>query len=74
MARIVFPEAAEPRIAAAIEALGNEVEAVQLSDGPALAEVLAEALVRGRGVKPGVAKRMVTRPLYAAAAMVTAGL
>ncbi|MGR3491154.1 MAG: phosphate acyltransferase [Shimia sp.] len=70
MARIVFPEAAEPRIATAIQALGTEVEAVPLSDDPALAEVLATE----RGVKLGIAKRMVTRPLYAAAAMVTAGL
>lgn len=71
-ARVVFPEMDDPRVAEACERLR--------ADGVCTPLPLAEpsdahvaALVQARGMKEGIAKRMVTKPLYRAAAMVAAG-
>ncbi len=71
-ARVVFPEMDEPRVAEACARLRGEglAEPVGLSD-PSDAQLAA--LVEARGVKEPIARRMLTKPLYRAAAMVAAG-
>ncbi|MBD0865405.1 MAG: phosphate acetyltransferase [Rhodobacteraceae bacterium] len=71
-ARVVFPEMDEPRIAEAAEWLRAKKAAVPLAcDGPTNAQMAV--LVDGREVKEGVAWRMLSRPMFQAAAMVAAG-
>ncbi|KMW58394.1 Phosphate acetyltransferase [Candidatus Rhodobacter oscarellae] len=72
-AKVVYPEAAEPRVAEAIRRLQADglVVPVPLAKEPSAAHVAA--LVEARGLKEGIAKRMLGRPLYRAAAMVAAG-
>ncbi|RMD89480.1 MAG: phosphate acetyltransferase [Alphaproteobacteria bacterium] len=72
-ARVVFPEAEEPRVAAAIAEMraAGLCRPVPLVAQPAEAHVAA--LAERRGVKPQLARRMLARPLYRAAAMVAAG-
>ncbi|WP_370312840.1 phosphate acyltransferase [Sagittula sp.] len=72
-ARVVFPEAGEPRIDAACARLQNEGLAVPvpLPDTPTEAQVAA--LTGARGVTEPIARRMLARPLFRAAAMVAAG-
>ncbi|MEK0164804.1 phosphate acyltransferase [Phaeobacter sp. A36a-5a] len=71
-ARVVFPEMDDPRVAAAVDQLTREglVEAVPLAP---LSDAHVEVLVAARGMKEGIAKRMLAKPLYRAAAMVSAG-
>lgn len=71
-ARVVFPEMQEPRVAEACAKLRAEglAEPVGLIDPT---DAMTAALVEGRGVKEGVARRMLAKPLYRAAAMVAAG-
>ncbi|UWR48417.1 phosphate acyltransferase [Phaeobacter inhibens] len=71
-ARVVFPEMDDPRVAAAVDQLTREglVEAVPLAP---LSDAHVEVLVAARGMKEGIAKRMLAKPLYRAAAMVAAG-
>lgn len=71
-ARIVFPEADEPRIAEAALRLSGEglARPVPLA---AASEAHIAALVAARGVKEGVARRMLDKPLIRSAAMVAAG-
>ncbi|MEP3332653.1 phosphate acyltransferase [Sedimentitalea sp.] len=71
-ARVVFPEMEEPRIAEAVaqmqaEGLCAPVELAEADDE------LVAALVEARGMKEALARRMLSRPLYRAAAMVAAG-
>lgn len=71
-ARVVFPEMDDPRVAEATARLRAE----GLCDPRPLAEpsqAHVEALMAGRGLKENIARRMVTKPLYRAAAMVAAG-
>ena len=71
-ARVVFPERDEPRVAEAVARL--EAEGLCVPVG--LAEVSAgqvEALVKARGMKEAMARRLLAKPLYRAAAMVAAG-
>ncbi|MDJ0824043.1 MAG: phosphate acyltransferase [Rhodobacter sp.] len=71
-ARVVFPEADEPRVAAA----SAEMRAAGLVEPVPLAETSdahVAALVEARGLKAPIARRMLARPLYRAAAMVAAG-
>jgi phosphate acetyltransferase len=70
--RVVFPEAAEPRVAEAMARLRDEglAEPVGLSN---VTDAHIEALVAMRGVKEELASRMLRRPLFQAAAMVTVG-
>lgn len=71
-ARVVLPEQ-DPRIAAAAARLRTErlAEVVPLAD---VSEALVEALISVRPVREALARRMLEKPLYRAAAMVTAGL
>lgn len=71
-ARVVFPEMDEPRVAAACARLTAEGLAQPMGLIPPTDAMLA-ALVEGRGIKEAVARRMMDRPLYRAAAMVAAG-
>lgn len=71
-ARVVFPEMEDPRIAEAAAQMraGGLCTPIPLAnaDGP-----LVAALVDARGMKETLARRMLSRPLYRAAAMVAAG-
>ncbi|UWR91728.1 phosphate acetyltransferase [Phaeobacter inhibens] len=71
-ARVVFPEMDDPRVAAAVDQLTRAglVEAVPLAP---VSAAHVEVLVAARGMKEGIAKRMLSKPLYRAAAMVAAG-
>ncbi|UWR58571.1 phosphate acyltransferase [Phaeobacter inhibens] len=71
-ARVVFPEMDDPRVAASVDQLTREglVEAVPLAP---VSDAHVEVLVAARGMKVGIAKRMLSKPLYRAAAMVSAG-
>jgi phosphate acetyltransferase len=71
-ARVVFPELDEPRVAEAARRMREEglCEPVALAE-PSDAHVAA--LVDARGMKAGVARRMLAKPLYLGAAMVAAG-
>jgi phosphate acetyltransferase len=71
-ARVVFPELDDPRVAEAAARLKAEglCEPVGLAD-PTEAHV--SALVEARGMKEGIARRMLKKPLYMASAMVAAG-
>lgn len=70
--RVVFPEADEPRIAEAMSRLGAEgiCEPLVLGD---VTEAQVQALVMARGMKEVMARRLLAKPLYRAAAMVAAG-
>lgn len=70
--RVVMPEREDARIAAAVDRLRHEslCEVVPLAGE---GEGYVQALVQARGVKAGIARRMLTRPMYRAAAMVAAG-
>ncbi|WHZ35300.1 phosphate acyltransferase [Sagittula sp. MA-2] len=72
-ARVVFPEAGEPRVDAACARLQAEGLAVPvaLPDTPTEAQVAA--LTGARGVTEPIGRRMLARPLFRAAAMVAAG-
>ena len=70
--RVVFPEADEPRIAEAMARLGAEgiCEPLALGD---VTEAQVQALVMARGMKEVMARRLLKKPLYRAAAIVAAG-
>ena len=70
--RVVFPEMSHARVAEAVHCLatGELCQPVALAD-PSEAQVAA--IVATRGCKEGVARRLVQKPLYRAAAMVAAG-
>ncbi len=71
-ARLVFPELDEPRVAEAAARLRAEglCEPLGLSE---VSEAQVAALVTARGMKEAMARRLLARPLYRAAAMVAAG-
>lgn len=71
-ARVVFPEAAEPRVAEAMARLAAEGLATPLPLAPVSAAQVA-ALMAARGMKEGLARKMLEKPLIRAAAMVAAG-
>lgn len=71
-ARVVFPEMSDTRVAEAC----SKLESHGLCQPVALTEPQdhhVEALVQSRGLKEPIARRMLSRPLYMAAAMVAAG-
>jgi len=71
-ARVVFPEMSDPRVTQACD----ELEAQCLCETIGLSEPAdhhVEALVQARGLQEPIARRMLNRPLYMAAAMVAAG-
>jgi len=71
-ARVVLPEMEDDRIAVAAEKLRADgiCEPVALGDNT---EAYVAALVEARGVKEALARRMLSRPLFRAAAMVAVG-
>lgn len=71
-ARVVLPEMDEPRVAEAAQRMRAEglCQPVPLAD---VTEAQVAALVDARGMKEALARRMLSRPLYRAAAMVAAG-
>ena len=70
--RVVFPEMSHPRVAEAARCLADRglCQPLALAD-PSEAQV--GAIMRTRGCKETVARRLVGKPLYRAAAMVAAG-
>lgn len=71
-ARVVFPELHDPRVAQAAARLKAEGLAMPMPLAP-VSDAQLHALVAGRDVKEGLARRMLSRPLFRAAAMVSAG-
>ncbi|MCT4609484.1 MAG: phosphate acyltransferase [Pelagimonas sp.] len=71
-ARVVFPEMDDPRVAEACTRLRADGLANPLPLADA-SEAHVRALVEARGMKEGIAKRMVSKPLFRAAAIVAAG-
>ena len=71
-ARVVLPEMDDPRVAEAARRLQAEgiCEPLPLAE---VSDALIAALVEARGVKEGIARRLLNKPLYRAAAMVAAG-
>lgn len=71
-ARVVLPEMDDPRIAQAAERLRADgiCEPVVLGEDT---EAYVAALVAARGIKETLARRMLSRPLFRAAAMVAVG-
>lgn len=70
--RVVFPEAADPRVAEAMaevaaQGFANPIGLAEVSEGQ------VQALVAARGLKEALARKMLDRPLIRAAAMVAAG-
>lgn len=71
-ARVVFPEDKEPRTAEAMRALDRDGLCRPMTLGENT-ERYVQALIETRGMKEGIARRLVDKPLYRAAAMVAAG-
>ena len=71
-ARVVFPELDDARVAEAAGRLGAEGLCVPLALAEA-SDAQAAALVEARGMKEAMARRLLAKPLYRAAAMVAAG-
>lgn len=71
-ARVVFPEADDPRVAEAMAQIARDGIARPVPLGPPSDAQLA-ALIAARGLKEGIARRMLDKPLIRAAAMVAAG-
>ncbi len=71
-ARVVFPEMEDPRVAEAAAWL-REKEVVEALECAEVSDAQMAALVDGREIKEGVARRMLSRPMFRAAAMVAAG-
>ena len=71
-ARVVLPELDEPRVAEAARRMQAEglCEPVGLAE---VSEAQVAALVDARGMKDAMARRLLGKPLYRAAAMVAAG-
>ena len=70
--RVVFPEAEDGRVAEAMAQLAAEGLCEPLALG-AVSEAQVAALVAARGMKEAMARRLLAKPLYRAAAMVAAG-
>jgi phosphate acetyltransferase len=72
-ARVVFPETDEPRIAQAMTRLADDglCEPVPVHD--TASDAALAALIAARGVKEPIARRMLAKPLFRAAAMVATG-
>lgn len=70
--RVVLPEMEDPRVAEAAERLQAEGICIPVPLADA-SEAHVAALVEARGMKEAIARRMISKPLYRAAAMVAAG-
>jgi len=71
-ARVVFPEMDDPRVAVAVGQLEARGLCLPLPLGK-VSDAHVAALIATRGLKEGIAHRMLKKPLYLAAAMVAAG-
>ena len=71
-ARVVFPELQDDRVRAAAERLEREGICVPLGIGGET-DLHVEALIKARGMKENIARRLLRKPLYRAAAMVAVG-
>ena len=71
-AKVVFPELADPRVAGAADRLAADglCQPIPLSD---ISEFHVAVLTQARGMKEAIARRLLSKPLYRAAAMVAAG-
>lgn len=71
-AKVVFPELADPRVAEAADRLAADglCQPIPLSD---ISEFHVAVLTQARGMKEAIARRLLSKPLYRAAAMVAAG-
>lgn len=71
-ARVVLPEIEDPRIAEAAQQLRAKglAEPVPLSP---VSDAMVAGLVERRGLKEAIARRMLAKPLFRAAAMVASG-
>lgn len=70
--RVVFPEIDDARVAEAVERLQADEICIPVTLAEPT-EVHVAALVGSRGLKETIARRMLRKPLYLAAAMVAAG-
>lgn len=71
-ARVVFPEAEDPRVAEAMTRLRDAGICTCLTPSPP-SEAHVAALIAARGLKESIARRMLAKPVYRAAAMVAVG-
>lgn len=72
-ARVVFPEADEARIVQAMAHLRDRGLCVPVTPPDTASDAALQALIDARGVKEPIARRMLSKPLFRAAAMVAAG-
>lgn len=72
-ARVVFPEADEARIVQAMAHLRDRGLCVPVTPPDIASDAALQALIDARGVKEPIARRMLSKPLFRAAAMVAAG-
>lgn len=71
-ARVVLPEIEDPRIAEAAQQLRAKGLADPVPLSP-MSDAMVAGLVERRGLKEAIAKRMLAKPLFRAAAMVASG-
>ena len=71
-ARVVLPEIEDPRIAEAAQQLRAKGLADPVPLSP-VSDAMVAALVERRGLKEAIARRMLAKPLFRAAAMVASG-
>lgn len=71
--RVVFPELNDPRVANAAQRLTKDGLCSVLDVAADPTEAQVAALVSARGMKEAMARRLLQKPLYRAAAMVAAG-
>jgi len=72
-ARVVFPELSDPRVAEAVNRLETDGLCTALSVSDDVTDAQVSALMAVRGSKEAMARRLLLKPLYRAAAMVAAG-
>lgn len=70
---VVFPELSEPRVAEAAQRLAERGAITPMPAVDEASDAHVAALIEARGLKEPVARRMLSRPLFRAAAMVAAG-
>jgi phosphate acetyltransferase len=71
--RVVFPERDDPRVAEATQRLSADELCIALDVTDEVTQAQMAALVSARGMKEAMARRLLQKPLYRAAAMVAAG-
>ena len=71
-ARVVLPEMEDPRIAEAVQQLRAKGLADPVPLSP-VSDAMVAGLVERRGLKEAIARRMLAKPLFRAAAMVASG-